>query len=452
MNPDMIALLRQKLKLQAYNHGPRSPEAARAYFDLGSAYSKTDEFENAERALNSACEIYEQLGMPEELAEATNLLNDIKFYLTGEPVTDSSDDLAALTLSHFNVPVYVRTPDAVDGEKPGSYVENVKGFLTEEARQPAEALSPEEVKRRQEAKALDDAINLARIEVSQMKKKGSRNTSQLADLLVELATMYSRKNEPENMEAALVEALSIRETVYGKNHLSVSTDLKNLGRLYFATERYTQAEQSWKRALEIRETMLGPFHPQVADISDLFAKLLRKVNRVSEAEELEARIEESKTRHKSDWDAFRKTALKAMEEGNYFYAQALWLAALDEASDFEEDDPRILTTLENLAHVYWKRRKYEKSEPLCKRIYKISERLLGKDHLDVARAANNLALVCERQGKFTEAAVLYKEVIRVMEQTLGQDHADVLATKESHTHAITQSHKQLEQKLQKTKF
>ena len=86
------------------------------------------------------------------------------------------------------------------------------------------------------------------------------------------------------------------------------------------------------------------------------------------------------------------------------------------------------------------------------RIFKISEKLLGKEHLDVARAANNLALVCERQGKFTEAAVLYQEVLRVMENQLGADHPDVLATRDSHANAKRASHKQLEQKLQKTNF
>jgi tetratricopeptide (TPR) repeat protein len=269
---------------------------------------------------------------------------------------------------------------------------------------------------------------------------------------VDLAALYSKKNQMRQMESALVEALNIREVVYGKNHLSVSNDLKNLGRVYFAMESFDAAEKSWKRALEIRQAQLGPFHPQVADVADLYAKLLRKIGKEGDADDLDKQVEESRTRHQSDWDAYRKTALKAMELDNYFYAQALWLAAMDEASVFEDEDPRVLTTLENLAHVYWKRGRYAKAEPLCMRIFKISEKLLGKEHLDCARAANNLALVCERQGKYTEAAVLYQEVLRVMEATLGQDHADVISTKESHANAIRESHKQLEQKLQKSNF
>lgn len=452
------------LKLQAYKFGAFSAEAAKAYYELGEGYSQADDFDNAESNLTKACELFEKLGMAEQHDEAKQLLEDIKFYRTGDV---EEGNIEQLTLSHFNIPVYVR--ETAESDKPKSYVEDVKSYFTEEMDKPiiqapnavvgtpAESSQPavvsdEEKKKQREIKALDDAIAAARLEAAQLKQKGSRNTSQLADLLVDLAALHSKKNEHQLMEAALVEALGIREVVYGKNHLSVSTDLKNLGRVYFATDNFEKAESSWKRALQIREAQLGPFHPQVADVADLYAKLLRKLARDVEADELENRVEESRARHTSDWETYRKTALKAMEMENYFYAQALWLAALDEASDFDDEDPRVLTTLENLAHVYWKRKKYDKSEPLCMRIFKISEKLLGKEHLDVARAANNLALVCERQGKFTEAAVLYQEVLRVMETALGSDHGDVLATRESLANAKKESHKQLEQKLQKTNF
>jgi len=455
MTSEDIPRLRQLLKLQAYKFGAYSKEAAKAYFDLAEAYAQIDDLDNAEVNFSKACEAYEKLGMSREMEETKQLLDDIKFYRTGDV---PEGNMEALTLSHFNVPVYVRESAEDKQTETGSYVNDVKAYfeepeaLPEASQERTQELSQEELKKQQEAKALDDTIASIALEVAQLKQKGSRNTNQAADLLTDLAALYSKKNQTRQMEQALVEALNIRETVYGKSHLSVSTDLKNLGRVYLAMESFDAAESSWKRALQIRETLLGPYHPQVADIADLYSKLLRKLERDTEAEELEERVEESRARHQSDWEAYRKTAVKAMEMDNYFYAQALWLAAMDEASGFEDEDPRVLTTLENLAHVYWKRRRYEKSEPLCKRIFKISEKLLGKDHLDVARAANNLALVCERQGKFTEAAVLYQEVLRVMELQLGQDHPDVLATKESHAAAIRENHKQLEQKLQKSNF
>lgn len=439
LKSDNTSAMRQMLKLQEQAHGTNSVQVAQAMCNLGGAYAELADFGKAQLYYERACEILESLEEGEELAKATALLEEVKRRRS----TPAEDELV---LSHFSIPVYVK-PEVSDKDASTSYVDDVKSVFTDDsAPQPAEPLSPEKLK---EHKANLDAILACKNEIAHLKQRGSGKTNQFADLLVELASLYNRSGQTHHVEPLLVEALTIREFVYGSNHLSVSADLKNLGRMYFASERYPQAEQAWKKSLAIRESFLGPFHPQVADVADLYAKLLIRTERSKEAEELEARVQESRHRYRSDWDDYKKTALKAMEIDNWFYAQALWLAALDEASGFEDEDPRLVTTLENLAQVYWKREKYDKAEPLCKRILSMSEKLLGKDHIDVARAANNLALVCERQSKYTEAAVLYQEALRVMELTLGTDHPDVLNTRDSHANAIAMNKKQLEQKLQK---
>jgi len=52
--------------------------------------------------------------------------------------------------------------------------------------------------------------------------------------------------------------------------------------------------------------------------------------------------------------------------------------------------------------LYGKRGKYKEAEPLCKRALDIREKVLGKDHPDVAKQLNNLALLCQNQGKYEE--------------------------------------------------
>ena len=53
--------------------------------------------------------------------------------------------------------------------------------------------------------------------------------------------------------------------------------------------------------------------------------------------------------------------------------------------------------MNNLAVLYGKRGKYKEAEPLCKRALEIREKVLGKDHPDVAKQLNNLALLCQNQ-------------------------------------------------------
>lgn len=47
--------------------------------------------------------------------------------------------------------------------------------------------------------------------------------------------------------------------------------------------------------------------------------------------------------------------------------------------------------------LYGKRGKYKEAEPLCKRALEIREKVLGRDHPDVAKQLNNLALLCQNQ-------------------------------------------------------
>ncbi|MEE8598495.1 MAG: tetratricopeptide repeat protein, partial [Dehalococcoidales bacterium] len=52
-----------------------------------------------------------------------------------------------------------------------------------------------------------------------------------------------------------------------------------------------------KRALVIREKALGPNHPHVSQSLDNYADLLRKMNRESEAGQMEARAKAIRAKH-----------------------------------------------------------------------------------------------------------------------------------------------------------
>jgi tetratricopeptide (TPR) repeat protein len=66
----------------------------------------------------------------------------------------------------------------------------------------------------------------------------------------------------------------------------------------------------------------------------------------------------------------------------------------------------VAATLNNLAVLYGKRGKYKEAEPLCKRALEIREKVLGKDHPDVAKQLNNLALLCQNQVLYPRSILL----------------------------------------------
>jgi tetratricopeptide (TPR) repeat protein len=408
--------LEKMLKMQESMHGPTSIQAAAAAHKLAKSLIEQGSFISAEPLLRRALHIYSHVPTIDQAKQA-EVQNDLDKTMVGLS-SNETDSLEKLTVSSDHIPSFLPSDQAL--------------------RQP---------KAEEQAKKLTPAEALAG-EIVELRKGGKSNLA-LAEALVKLAGIYNKQSMLEKMEPLLKEALEIREAVSGKEHISVSADLKNLGRLLYFMGKYEVAEPYLQRALVIRQKELGELHPYVADVAEWYSRLLRKTNRPDEAMEMEALVRNSRSKFGSEWDHYRAAAVKATEQENYFSAQALWLAALDESKEFTSDDPRLSLTLESLAEVYWKQLKYDKAEPLCKRLLQIWENVLGPDHADVAVAANNLAMLCERQGKHVEAALLYEQVIGINEKVLGPNHPDLEVIRRSWTKARRMAQKQVELKVAK---
>jgi CHAT domain-containing protein len=91
-------------------------------------------------------------------------------------------------------------------------------------------------------------------------------------------------------------------------------------------------------------------------------------------------------------------------------------------------DPAVATPLNNLGQVYKAEGRYADAEPAIKQSLAIREKVLGRDHVDVARSLNNLADLYQRQDRFAEAEPIYQRALSVRERTVGPDHPDTVAS------------------------
>jgi len=93
------------------------------------------------------------------------------------------------------------------------------------------------------------------------------------------------KNRGQYLEAAplLQYALSIQESVYGRDHPNTDPFLNNLALLYWNQGRYAEAESLHLRALAIKEKVLGPDHPSTANTLNNLANLYRDQGKDAEA-------------------------------------------------------------------------------------------------------------------------------------------------------------------------
>ena len=127
----------------------------------------------------------------------------------------------------------------------------------------------------------------------------------------------------------------------------------------------------------------------------------------------------------SDWETYMEAATKAYREGRYAEAEKQLKAALKEAEAFRPEDPRVATSLNNLAGLYHAQGKYTEAEPLLKRSLAMREKILGPVHPEVARSLNNLAGLHHARGNYIEAEPLYKRALAIQEKALGPEHPNV---------------------------
>ncbi len=132
------------------------------------------------------------------------------------------------------------------------------------------------------------------------------------------------------------------------------------------------------------------------------------------------------------WDSIMADAGKAYQQADYAEAEKLLLAALKEAEKFGEQDPRLATSLNNLAVLYYGQGRDAQAEPLYQRALAIREKALGPEHPDVAQSLNNLALLYNAQGKYAQAEPLYQRSLVIREKVLGPEHPNVATVLENY--------------------
>eukprot|EP00752_Nemacystus_decipiens_P011092 g9854.t3 len=97
------------------------------------------------------------------------------------------------------------------------------------------------------------------------------------------------------------------------------------------------------------------------------------------------------------------------------------------ASSFDSrcTTPLTVVTQDNRMGAVFEKGKFSEAEPLCKRTQEIFEKILGRDHRNVATILNNRAGLLKSQGKYGEAEPLYERSLAIRERVLGPEHPDV---------------------------
>ena len=135
-----------------------------------------------------------------------------------------------------------------------------------------------------------EAERLLRLAVKESEQFGA-NDLRVAQSLRNLAMVLDARENYAEAESVQRRVLSIKEKVLGQNHREVASTLNDLGVLCYDQAKYAEGEACYRRALEIDESMSESERGDIATTLENYAKLLRKLNRPSEAEQMSARAQ-----------------------------------------------------------------------------------------------------------------------------------------------------------------
>ena len=180
-----------------------------------------------------------------------------------------------------------------------------------------------------------------------------------------VANVYFAQKNFELAERLYKAALEVKETVYGKTHLSLANSYDSLGGLALARNDFFTAESHLKDAYEMSSKILGKTNPTVYGRLDKLAKCLILAGKRSEAEKL------------------------------YLSAQNIW----PEPSK-SGDDIRACYSLGNL---YCEDKNYSAAEPLLKKAMIAAEEHYGECSESLAPYIQRYAYVLYYLGRKPES-------------------------------------------------
>lgn len=121
-------------------------------------------------------------------------------------------------------------------------------------------------------------------------------------------------------------------------------------------------------------------------------------------------------------EAQAKIYIARMQNASYAGKAQDALEYCDKLTTLAGDDPQVIN---NIAVVYYENAKYDKAEPLMRRVVKILENPGGEPFPNYAGALNNLAELLRATNRLGEAEPLYRRALAIDEASFGPNHPDV---------------------------
>jgi len=266
------------------------------------------------------------------------------------------------------------------------------------------------------------------------KALGEKDSCAIAAMrnLGDVYLMLGRVNESIGLFQHLIELL--RQTSPLQKDLLAGA-LRGLARAYSAQGQYALAEPLLQESLELNK-QYGDATPIVGDSLVELAGLYRQENKLERAEPLLRKAvhiyEVNNDAHIAG--ALFELGLIAIQDQQYAMAAEQIEKSLEISEKIHGKDHLEVATAEAaLAQAYAGEKNYKKAEPLVNEAMSIASKFLGTMHCGFAKLLVLAGTLKEKEHRVTEADNYYRQALNIFRRNLTRDHPDLMAAEHQYS-------------------
>jgi CHAT domain-containing protein len=241
--------------------------------------------------------------------------------------------------------------------------------------------------------------------------------------LANLGLLYTAMGRFTQAQDVTLSALEKRRAKFGPDNIGVAASLNNNGVLGYNLGRYNEADKDLSAALLIIEAKGKGSMPQAIELNNK-AMVYQTIGRYDDAEKfmneaisIAEKLQDSKS--KNHLKFISNLALLYRQTGKYAQAEELYLGM---EKKLGKGSAEMASLLNNKAMLYWVMGREEKVEDLFKRSVAMYKSSSGEESPPSAKAINNLGNFYRYKARFAEAEPLLLKAKTIHEKIVGTNH------------------------------
>ena len=251
-------------------------------------------------------------------------------------------------------------------------------------------------------------------------------------LLFKLGRCFYISGKYVEAEEMLRQTLVLDKEVSGPEHPEMLASMYNLALVLSGQGKYVEAEEMHRQTLELRKKVSGPEHPHTLTSMSELATVLSRQGKYVEAEEMHRQTLELRKKvlgpeHPDALTSMSALATALRRQGKYIEAEEMHRQTLELRKKVSgPEHPHTLTSMSELATALSGQGKYVEAEEMHRQTLELDKKVFGPEHPHTLTSMGELATALSGQGKYVEAEEMYRQTLELRKKVSGPEHPHTL--------------------------